>query len=129
MVYRAAFTLIEVMVAVMIVSLVIGAMFQLRGNTNHLFMKMQQREAKSDYMTFVLWNKEYGYNSEDVTLYRLLEDFDVESELRRELKSQKVHLDYTKKGILELERIKLELGTTLFKTDGFQTPIERIRAE
>jgi len=73
------------MVAVMIVSVVIASLLKLRGDTNHLFMQIQKSQKESTTGTFLLWNRNYGLNKSNTNLYRLVEDFNIDDDLRREL--------------------------------------------
>jgi len=133
---REGFTLIEVMVAVMIVSIVIAAILQMRGNTNNLFLHLQKKAVFNQYSSFFLWNKNYGFENDDFPLYRLVEGIDTDDDLRRELKAIKIHLKYK-----ELERVDLneltdgivnvvfELGKDEIKTEDFNVNIQRLRLQ
>jgi len=124
---RRAFTLIEVMVAVMIVSLVIAALFKLRGDTNHLFLKVQEEQKLSSYATLLLWNTNYGFTNDDLNLYRLVENFDLDDDLRRELKKIKAKIEYKKIKTLELDTLRLEIGESDFSFKGFDSRFHRVR--
>ena len=98
-----AFTLIEVMVAVVIISVVIMALMELFANNSHNFSVLSKKGQTNQYLSFLNSPSEYGFNDKHTTLYDLLKDFDVENELRRELKSIKVDLVYQ-----ELDRINMD---------------------
>lgn len=91
---KKAFTLIEVMVSVMIISLVIGAMLQMRGNATNMFKHLEKSSEDTSYFSLFLWNDKYGFEKEKLPLYRLVENIDLDSELRREFKNIKVKIDY-----------------------------------
>ena len=115
------------MVAVMIVSLVIAALFKLRGDTNHLFLKVQEEQKLSSYATLLLWNTNYGFTNDDLNLYRLVENFDLDDDLRRELKKIKAKIEYKKIKTLELDTLRLEIGESDFSFKGFDSRFHRVR--
>ena len=114
------------MVAVMIVSIVIAALFKLRGDTNHLFSKIQEQQKGSAYATLLLWNKNYGYNKEQLNLYRLVENFDLDDDLRRELKNTKVKINYHKIKTIDLDTSSLEVGKTEFSFKEYDIEFNRV---
>ena len=91
---RKAFTLIEVMVAVVIISTVIMALLTMSGNNTHMFSNFKSQIKINQYASFFISNDKYGLENEDVTLYKLVDEFDLETDLRRELKSIKVDVIY-----------------------------------
>ncbi|MEA2100519.1 MAG: prepilin-type N-terminal cleavage/methylation domain-containing protein [Campylobacterota bacterium] len=91
---RYAFTLIEVMVAVVIISTVIMALLTMSGNNTHLFSSFKNQIKINQYASFFISNTDYGLENEDVTLDKLVSEFDLETDLRRELKSIKVDVNY-----------------------------------
>lgn len=91
---KPAFTLIEVMVAVVIISVVIMALLELFSNNTHIFSKLEKENKVNQYISFLMNNEDYGFSDEKLTLNDLVPDFDLESDLRQELKSQKVELVY-----------------------------------
>ena len=48
-------------------------------------------------------------------MYRLVEDFAVDDDLRRELKAIKVGINYSKIEAIELDSIQFEIGKTEFE--------------
>ena len=94
---RNAFTLIEVMVAVMIVSVVIAALLQMKGNTNHKFIQLKKIVTENQYNTFLISvDDKYSFETSNIDLYRLVDNFDLENDLRRKLKSIKTKVSYEK---------------------------------
>jgi len=92
---RAGFTLIEVMVAVMIVSVVIAALLQMQGNASHKLFEIQKMMQSNQESSFLLSNSEkYGFEESKVDMKDLLEDFELESDLRRHLSSIMVTVTY-----------------------------------
>jgi len=51
---NSAFTLIEVIVAVMIVSVVIAALLQMRGNTSYKFLEIKKMMHKNNIFSLIL---------------------------------------------------------------------------
>ena len=92
----------EVMVAVVIVSIVIAALLQMRGDTSHKFIQLKKTFDTSSYGTFISGSApNYGYESSSMDIYRLVEEFDLESDLRRKLKAIKLKLDYEELVVLD----------------------------
>ncbi|MDQ7066912.1 MAG: prepilin-type N-terminal cleavage/methylation domain-containing protein [Sulfurimonas sp.] len=98
---RNAFTLIEIMVAVMIVSVVIGALFTMRGNTANKFFNIKEMLQKTQYSSFlVATDNKYGFDGSNIDMQRLVDDFKVQSDLRPPL-SAKVKLKYEPMQIID----------------------------
>lgn len=114
------------MIAVMIVSLVIAALLKLQGNTNHLFNRLQSDQRRSSYATLLLWNPTYGLNKSQGTLYRLVDNFDMDDELRRELKKSKFNIEYKKLQTLEIDNLILEVGKTHFSCENLDIYFNRV---
>lgn len=99
---RSAFTLIEVMVAVMIISVVISALLQMMGNSSHQFSKVKTDSDIGQYASFLIASPDYGFENKSVSLYKLSDDFNLDSHLSSRLKNAKAKLMYT-----ELESIDM----------------------
>ena len=99
---KPAFTLIEVMVAVVIISTVIMALIQMYANNTHIFSALKKRTNLTQYGSLLVANPEIGFEKKEFSLYNLVDGFTLEDEFRRELKNQKVKVIYT-----ELEKIDL----------------------
>ncbi|WP_304546055.1 prepilin-type N-terminal cleavage/methylation domain-containing protein [Sulfurimonas microaerophilic] len=128
---RNAFTLIEVMVAVMIVSVVIAAMFQVRGDANSKLLWLQQSIKETQYNSFLLGtSQKYGFEKSNVSLKELVDDFNLESDLRREVKAIKVKLSYD-----EIDKFEtptgsvLEIGKTKLESQKFSTSMLRVKIQ
>jgi len=91
---RGGFTLIEVMIAVVIISTVIMALLTMNGNNTHIFSSFKEQAKINQYASFFISNTQYGLEDDSVVMDDLLSEFDVESDLRRELKEIKVELVY-----------------------------------
>ena len=152
---RKAFTLIEVMVSVVIISTVIMALIKLFANNTHIFSSLQKKNQMSQSLSFMMSNYNYGFSDEKVSLDDLLEDFDVESDLRRELKASKVEIVYTEIDTIDMsefdgtdeeneelydedveEEVKesssnlvFEIGRTVLKNEDSSAALLRIRLQ
>lgn len=89
------FTLIEVLVAVMIIAVVIGALMQLFANNTHTFSSVHQKILQTNKTTLLLGNTIYGYENKKTDLAELVKDFNIDDDLRRRLKKEKVEVIYT----------------------------------
>jgi prepilin-type N-terminal cleavage/methylation domain-containing protein len=125
--FKRGFTLIEVMIAVMIVSVVIAAIFKLRGDTNHLFFKIKEHQQESSMATLLLWNTKYGLQNDDPTLYQLVEEFDIDDDLRRELKKIKSDIHYKRVDTIESDNLNIEIGRTEFSSKHFDFNFNRVQ--
>ena len=91
---RDGFTLIEVIISVVIISTVIMALLQMYANNIHIFSTLNKKTEINQYSSFFISNADIGLESDTITLYDLVEDFDLENDLRRELKNIKAEVIY-----------------------------------
>jgi len=91
--YKKAFTLIEVMVAVMIISVVIMALLQMNANNTHIFSQVKNQETASQYLSLLVGTK-YGFDNEKISLEALVSDFNLDDDIRRELKHTQIQTSY-----------------------------------
>ena len=132
---RAAFTLIEVMVAVMIISVVILAMVKMYSNNTFLFDSYKKHAQINQYASFLIANKEYGYENKNITLYDLVNEFDMEDELRRKLKAKKAQLTYKVVKNIDLSedsnesapQMSLEIGQTVLRVETNSVAMMRLQ--
>jgi prepilin-type N-terminal cleavage/methylation domain-containing protein len=138
--HRSAFTLIEVMVAVMIVSVVIAALLQMQGETTHKFFGIKKMMQTNQYNSFLIaQNGKYGFEKSNMDMSRLVEDFDLESTLRRKLKALKVELLYDELKTVDTSEfddsngsgsgLVFEIGDTSIKTESFRLHLMRVRTQ
>jgi prepilin-type N-terminal cleavage/methylation domain-containing protein len=90
----AGFTLIEVLVSVMIISIVIAALLQLFSNNAHGFASVHEKILQTNKTSLLLGSKIYGYEKKSIDLAELVKDFNIDDTLRRKLKRQKVKVFY-----------------------------------
>jgi prepilin-type N-terminal cleavage/methylation domain-containing protein len=146
---RNAFTLIEVMVAVMIVSVVIAALLQMKGNTNHKFIQLKKIVTENQYNTFLISvDDKYSFETSNIDLYRLVDNFDLENDLRRKLKSIKTKVSYEKLYVFDSGDfnddsedeegeegenggidIIFEIGKTSLKSEEFSLSLMRVKIQ
>jgi len=125
-----AFTLIEVMVAVLIISLVIMALLQMRGNSSHMLMNINKQIKVNQFNSFLISNNDYGFESKSTTLDRLLSEFSMENNLRRELKKIKVKIKYQELETIDMDsNIIFEIGKVVLKVDEESTSVVRLRLQ
>ena len=125
-----AFTLIEVMVAVLIISLVIMALLQMRGNSSHMLMNINKQIKVNQFNSFLISNNDYGFESKSTTLDRLLSEFSMENNLRRELKKIKVKIKYQELETINMDsNIIFEIGKVVLKVDEESTSVVRLRLQ
>lgn len=112
---KSGFTLIEVMVAIMIISVVIMAMIEMHANNTHLFSVFKEKSKVMQYSSFVVANNEIGLENTKKSLYDLVDEFELEDDLRRKLKKVEVNVLYQ-----ELETIDLSSFDDAPKEDEVQ---------
>lgn len=141
---RSAFTLMEVMVAVVIVSVVIAALLQMQGNTTHKFFGIKEMMKTNQYSSFLLSvSDKYGFDSSKIDMKRLVDEFELESDLRRRLKSMKVEINYEELTTIDTSELDessdsdetsnsslvFEIGRTSLKTKEFTTHLIRVKIQ
>ena len=141
---RKAFTLMEVMVAVIIVSVVIAALLQMQGNTSHKLFGIKEMIKTNQYNSFLLaLSDKYGFESSKINMKRLVEEFELESDLRRRLKGMKVELDYEELTTIDTSELDessdtnqtsntalvFEIGKTSMHTKDFTTRVIRVKIQ
>ena len=133
---KKAFTLIEVMVSVMIISVVIMALLKMKSNSSHILSSLKQQMGTTQYISLLIANKDYGYEDKSIRLDALIKEFDVDDKLRRKLKDKKAKVIYNEIETIDLSEDEneslsmiLEIGESLVKTENFSTKIYRIRLQ
>lgn len=91
---KHGFTLIEVLISVMIISVVIMALLEMFANNTHIYSSYVKKTKTNQYTSFFISNPEYGFEKDSVYMDELVKDFKIEDDLRRTLKEIKVELDY-----------------------------------
>lgn len=126
---KTAFTLIEVMVAVMIISVVLMALIQMYANNTHLFISLKQQTKTNQYISFLIANDKYGHENKSTSMDELVSEFNLKDNLRRELKKIKIKIISTKPQTQELEDKVLELSKTILKTKNSSSSLFRFKLQ
>lgn len=135
--FHSAFTLIEVMVAVMIISVVIMALIRMYSNNTFLFSSYREQSKANQYLSLLIGNKDYGFENQETYLYNLAQEFDLDDNLRRELKNIKVKVIYQELQTIDLSKdenstgtnIVLELGNSVLKVNDSSSHMLRLRVQ
>jgi len=138
---KSAFTLLEVMVAVMIITVVIMALYQMYANNNHIFISLKQQTKGNQYASFFIANEKYGWEKDDFPLYRVVEEFDLESDLRREFKEIQINTIYKELKTIDMSESDeqenaaassdyvFEIGQSVIKTKDTSTALIRFKVQ
>lgn len=105
---RGAFTLIEVMVSVMIITTVVMALYTMNGNNSFIYEKTLKSAKYTGYLSFLVANDSYGFENDSGDLQRLVESFDLEDELRRTLKETKLTIRYDEVSTIDLSEFDMQ---------------------
>ena len=148
---RHAFTLIEVMVAVMIVSVVIATLLQIQANASHKFLEIKKIMNQGQYNSFLLFhNEQLGFERSSSDMQALLSDFELESDLRRRLRAIKIKIEYELLDSIDTSKmldapeqtqpqegrivegaqnsgVVFEIGRTLMQRDDYSSSLIRVR--
>ncbi|XPV67449.1 MAG: prepilin-type N-terminal cleavage/methylation domain-containing protein [Halarcobacter sp.] len=111
---KKSFTLMEVIIAVVLLSTVMVSMFQIKSNNIFILGKADENRKNRDYLLFAINTDEASKRNKNVYLDRLYNIKD--DDLRRELKQVKVNV---KDDILDTEDLKYDnftLKISEFKT-------------
>jgi len=125
---KKAFTLIEVMVAVMIISVVIIALLEMYANNTHIFKSLKKQTSVNQYASFFISNENYGFKKDELYIYNMLNNFDFKTDLRQDLKQMKAKIIYQKIDVIKYDSvdsnnleqdssIAFEIGKTVLKLD------------
>ena len=143
---KDGFTLIEVMIAVVIISTVIMALLEMFANNIHIFSSLTKKTKVNQYSSFFISNPEVGLEKEDaLTLYDLVDDFDIEDELRRELKEKKIKIIYQELETIDMNNFDedsieeeekevnsnmvFEIGKSILKVNGSSVAVLRLQTQ
>ena len=133
MMKKKAFTLIEVMVSVMIISVVILALLKMKSNNSFIFTSLKKQNEVQQYISLIIDNKDYKDKNKDTTLDALIKEFHVDDELRRKLKNQKIKLIHNEVKKIDLNEeantdatLSLVISEDLLKLPDSSTKIFRV---
>jgi len=128
---RKGFTLIEVMIAGMIISVVILGLIRLFANNTHAFMQLDKKVHRNHYLSTLFAMQKYGFEEKTTTMHELLNEFEVEDDLRRELKNIRVDLAYQKLEVVDLKKpdMVFEIGKSILKFDDTSLSLMRVKLQ
>lgn len=142
---RRAFTMVEVIIAVMIVTVVIASLLQLFSNNTHIFGSFEKKSVASLYVTLLLESNTTSFEDKKVHLDETVKNYNVDDELRRYLKKRQAntyHVQSVQTQTSELnsghqEETKLtatqnrlfELSSTTLKIDGESNSFLRVSSQ
>ena len=123
------------MVAVMIISVVIMAILKMYSNNIFLFDKFKKEIKINEYSSFLVGNNKYGLETESLHLYYLVNNFDLDDDLRRKLKEQKAKIIYQKLDTIDLSeddnssgsQLSLEIGKSILKVNNISNGFLRLQ--
>jgi len=139
---REGFTLIEVMVSVVIISTVVLALLELISNSSHIFASLDKKGKSNQYISLIIANEDYGDEDKKATMYDLVREFDIESDLRRSLKAQKIEILYQELETIDMSESQesetqeasrsgmiFEIGKTVLQMPDSATSLIRIKLQ
>ena len=126
------------MVAVMIISVVIMALLKMYANNTHIFTSIKEQIKTNEYSSFLISNANYGFEDKHLYLYDLVDDYDLESDLRRKLKAKKTELTYEVVRSIDLSEqdeneegtnsgLVLEIGRDVLRSKDFSVALMRLQ--
>ncbi len=146
------FTLIEVMVAILIISVVIASLLQLFSTNTALMGTLKEKIRLSTQGSMLLGVGNVGFEKKQIRLDGLLQEFKLDDDLRQKLKSMKADVNY--KEVMRLdsadfqeesermakeedesilkkrsETASLEIGRTILEINGVRTSFLRLKLQ
>jgi len=124
---KKAFTLIEVLVSVVILSTVAVLLFEISTNSKNSFSYLSQKAGFTTLSSLPLMHNNPKYHNSDKTLYEYIRyDFDIkDDDLRKYLKEKKIHYrqeEFADFSPLNESDEEMEQGT-----DGFTILFDKIQ--
>ena len=131
---KNAFTLIEVMVSVMIISVVIMALLEMKSNNSFMFASLKKQSDSVQYITLLIENKDYKTQNKKIKLDALIKEFNIDDKLRKKLKNIQANIVYKKIDTIDLSQAKdtgssmvLEVSESLLKMDSASVKLYRVK--
>lgn len=118
---RKGFTLIEVMISVVIISVVILALLEMFANNTHIFSTLTQKSKINSYVSLFIANPDYGLEDKKISLDDLVSDFTLESDLRRKLKETKAEIIYQELDTIDMREYEEEDSTEISENENAGT--------
>ena len=121
---KKAFSLMEVLIATALLSVVMISLFQIKSNNIFILDKSLKDEKRKDYLLMTMDTKAYENRNKNVYLDKLFNIKD--DDLRKELKEIKIKIKDEILGKKELEIDNLNFKISEFKTSyGFEKGITK----
>ena len=125
---RKGFTLIEVMISVLIISLVIVALLEMHGNSSHTLLNLKKQIYVNTFNSFFISNKNYVVESKSTTLDKLLSEFSISTDLRIALKKVKIDFKYQELDTIDINYgMVIKVDKIIFNIDKSSTSIIRLK--
>lgn len=107
---RKAFTLVEVLIAAVLVSVVVVGLFQSSQNNLLLIDFAKKKEATNEIFSLILLNENEEWNRSEKDLYEFIKDkFDIKNDdLKTYLKNQKVLYSQEEANLIDLSEAYAE---------------------
>ncbi|MCF6330909.1 MAG: prepilin-type N-terminal cleavage/methylation domain-containing protein [Sulfurimonas sp.] len=132
---RSAFTLLEVMISVVIISVVILALFEMRGNSNLVFFQIKDKTKANQYLSFFIGQNDFELENKKISMKNLTTDFELDSELRREFSNTKIDIKYIELQSIDMKKYDegsemiFEIGSTNIKVKNTSASFMRIKLQ
>jgi prepilin-type N-terminal cleavage/methylation domain-containing protein len=111
---KKAFSLMEVIIAVTLLSVVMISLFKIKSNNIFILQKAPQEEKNKEYLSMAIDSKPYNKRNENIYLSRL---FNIQDDdLRKELKQVKIKVKDETLDTKDYKNNELLLTITSFKT-------------
>ena len=112
---RSAFTLIEVMISVIVITSVVMALYVMQGNAAYAFTSYKERAELNQYLSFLIASDKYGHQRDRSHVERLVEDFALEDSIKRELRTINIELDYKLIETIDASEIDESMSQVVFE--------------
>jgi hypothetical protein len=83
-------------------------------NNTHIFSTLTQKSKINSYISLFISNPDYGLEDKKISLDDLVSDFDLQSDLRRELKETKAEIIYQELESIDLREYDEDESTSNF---------------
>lgn len=118
------FTLLEVLVAVMIIAVVIGSLIQLFASNSSTFASIPQKILHANTTSLLLGSEIYGYENAKTDLAELVKDFTIDDDLRRNLKNIKADIVYSEVTTIDFGEAAESIAEETSSQNGDETVIK-----
>lgn len=131
----SAFTLLEVMISVVIISVVILALFEMKGNSNLIFSQVDKNSKANQYLSFFTEQKDFGFEDKQISMKNLTSEFDLDFDLRREFSNTKIDIKYVELETIDMKKYDegsemiFEIGSTNIKINNASASFLRIKLQ